>query len=167
MVEKGPKKTSTKADRPERRRTGGSRHRPDDYLSGHVHVVARLFRKVFDRRVSRFGLTRGQWFAMVWLYVEGAASQTRLAEVMDMDKVTVGGIVRRLEAKGLIDRAVDRTDERRRVIRLSPRAQPLTDALFDEVDRLHDEALAGLDKKDQAALAGLLLKVQENLSGLD
>lgn len=74
--------------------------------------VARLMRTIFDRRVKTLGLTRPQWLALVRLKRRPGASQSELADMMEIERAPAGKIVDRLEERGWIERRTDPGDRR-------------------------------------------------------
>ena len=79
-----------------------------------VHDVSRIRRTVFDQRVKQLGITRAQWSALSALSrhkVEGTI-QSHLARELEVGKVTIGGLIDRLEASGIVERKTDAEDRR-------------------------------------------------------
>lgn len=79
-----------------------------------VHDVSRIRRTVFDQRVKQLGVTRAQWSALSALSrheVEGTI-QSHLARELEVGKVTIGGLIDRLEASGIVERKTDAEDRR-------------------------------------------------------
>src|SRR6187549_1971956 len=75
--------------------------------------VARLIRRVFDRRAMHLGLTRAQWRAMHRIERSPGLSQTQLAEDLDLEAIAVGRVVDRLVREGYVERRADPADRRR------------------------------------------------------
>ena len=74
--------------------------------------VTLLFRKHFDRRAVKFGLTRAQWRATKVLYHREGLRQTELAEFLEMEPIAVGRVIDRLQAAGFVERRHDPKDRR-------------------------------------------------------
>ena len=67
-----------------------------------VHDVSRMRRTLFDQSVKPLGITRAQWWALANLSrheTEGMI-QSDLARLLEVGKVTVGGLIDRLEGSG-------------------------------------------------------------------
>jgi DNA-binding MarR family transcriptional regulator len=77
-----------------------------------VHDVARLLRTTFDRRVKSLGLTRSQWWVLNHLFRNDGTTQSELAEILEVEKATLGRLLDRLEQKGWIRRKADAGDRR-------------------------------------------------------
>jgi MarR family transcriptional regulator, transcriptional regulator for hemolysin len=79
-----------------------------------VRDVARMYRTLFDQKVKELGITRAQWSALATLSrheIEGTI-QSDLARELEVGKVTIGGLIDRLEASGLVMRRSDAADRR-------------------------------------------------------
>jgi MarR family transcriptional regulator for hemolysin len=79
-----------------------------------VHDLSRMRRTLFDQFVKPLGLTRAQWWALANLSrheTEGMI-QSDLARQLKVGKVTVGGLIDRLEASGQVERRADPIDRR-------------------------------------------------------
>jgi MarR family transcriptional regulator, transcriptional regulator for hemolysin len=79
-----------------------------------VRDVARMYRTLFDQQVKELGITRAQWSALATLSrheIEGTI-QSDLARELEVGKVTIGGLIDRLEASGMVMRRSDAADRR-------------------------------------------------------
>jgi MarR family transcriptional regulator, transcriptional regulator for hemolysin len=79
-----------------------------------VRDVARMYRTLFDQKVKELGITRAQWLALSALSrheLEGTI-QSDLARELEVGKVTIGGLIDRLEASGTVERRADAEDRR-------------------------------------------------------
>src|SRR5271156_2655542 len=90
-----------------------------------LHDVARLIRTRFDQRARAFGMTRAQWIILARLERQPNISQNEMAAICEVEPITVGRLVDRLEAHGLVQRCPDPTDRRVRRLRLLPAAKPI------------------------------------------
>ena len=64
-----------------------------------LNDVARLMRLVYDRRVKDLGLTRAQWWVLTHLFRSNGVSQTELAEMLEVEKPTLGRLIDRLKQR--------------------------------------------------------------------
>jgi DNA-binding MarR family transcriptional regulator len=90
-----------------------------------VNDTARLIGTYADRIARRNGMTKAQWVLMLKLARHPGLSQKDLADMMEVEPITVGRLVDRLEARGLVARDPDEQDRRIWRIRLLPAAEPL------------------------------------------
>jgi len=132
-----------------------------------VHDVARLLRTTFDRRVKSLGLTRSQWWVMNHLFRNDGATQSELAEILDVEKATLGRLLDRLEQKGWIRRKADAGDRRAKRVFLTEEVEPALKAMRAAAAELRRDALAGLSTEDQRRFVDALLAVKANLGRMD
>ena len=137
--------------------------RPDHNLGFLVHDVARLMRVAYDRRARALGLTRSQWWVLNHLYFNEGITQSELADLLDVEKPTLGRLLDRLEAKGWIERRADRHDRRAKRVYLTGEVQALMRALRSIAAGLRNDALDGMDARAQRQLFDSLLLIKANL----
>ena len=77
-----------------------------------LHEVARLLRRRFEQNARDFGLTRSQWQVLAYLANNEGINQSGLADLLEIEPITLGRIVDRLQARGLIERHPDPSDRR-------------------------------------------------------
>jgi DNA-binding MarR family transcriptional regulator len=139
---------------------------PDEHIGFMISDVARLMRTVFDRRVRRLGLTRAQWLALTRLHRRPGASQSELAEMMEVEKATVGRLVDRLEAKGWVERRAQAGDRRVNRVYLTSEALRLHKRIWHIAETTVEDALAQLSRREAAQLRKLLGHVKSRLIGM-
>lgn len=134
----------------------------DDFIGVVISDVARLLRTAFDRRVRGMGLTRAQWLLLTRLHRRPGASQTEIADMMEIERASAGRLIERLEAKGWVQR---RGGDDRRVKRvyLTPEAERVHKRIWRIAEANVDAALADLSARESAELMRLLGRVKKNL----
>jgi MarR family transcriptional regulator for hemolysin len=125
--------------------------------------VARLLRTHADQKAAQYGMTRAQWAVLVRLARFEGIKQTELAEMLDLQPITLTRLLDRLCENELIERRPDPEDRRAKRLYLRPAAQPVLDRLADLGEELMGTALAGLDRPAIEALLASLVVVKENL----
>jgi len=125
--------------------------------------VARLMRTVFDRRVKTLGLTRPQWLALVRLKRRPGASQSELADLMEIEKAPAGKIVDRMQEKGWVERRPDPTDRRINRIYLTDRGERVHAAISPVAASTVNDSLADLTEEERAKLTDLLSVIKSRL----
>ncbi|GAP64901.1 transcriptional regulator [Mizugakiibacter sediminis] len=132
-----------------------------------INDVTCLFRKHFDRRATRFGMTRAQWRAVKRLYVSEGITQAELADRLEMDPIAVGRVIDRLQAGGFVERRADPADRRRWRLHLTARARAVA-ADMEEISRgLRGEATRGIPGVDVEKFVEVLERMKDNLQALD
>ena len=129
-----------------------------------LHDLARLVRKRYEQRARPLGLTRAQWQVLAYLQRHEGINQSGLAELLEIEPITIARLLDRMAEAGLVERRADPADRRARRLFLTERARPVLErgrALGDEV---RAEAFAGLDAVERENLIDMLLRVRGNLS---
>lgn len=127
--------------------------------------VARLITREYDRRVRDLNLTRSQWWVLVYLIRYDGVNQTELAELLDIGKVALGGLLDRLESKGWVERRSDAKDRRAKRVYLTDDVRPLINEMTERARVMHRELTQGMPKERQDAFVALLQDTKANLSG--
>src|SRR3954469_11534892 len=96
-----------------------------------LHDLARLMRTRFDQWARAYGLTRAQGVILVRLDRQPGLSQNEMAALCEVEPITVGRLVDRLEARGFLERRADPSDRRIRRLHLLPAAAPILAAIQD------------------------------------
>ena len=128
-----------------------------------ISWIARMMRTRFDARARALGLTRAQWMMMVTIQLSEGATQSELASRLEINTVTAGRIIDRLEAAGWSERRQDRVDRRVNRLYLTPAAAPMLESLAEVGAEEERVSLRGIDLAEQAVLADLLDRMVANL----
>jgi DNA-binding MarR family transcriptional regulator len=129
-----------------------------------LHEVARLLRKRFEQISRRSALTRSQWQALAYLAHNEGINQSGLAELLDVEPITLSRILDRLEACGLIERHPHRSDRRVWILRLAPAGQLKLMQARELGEIARREALTGLSEADGMHLLETLKVLKFNLT---
>ncbi|MFL6741083.1 MAG: MarR family winged helix-turn-helix transcriptional regulator [Sphingomicrobium sp.] len=129
-----------------------------------IGETAHALRKAFDRRAVGLGVTRAQWKVLFRLERQPGLRQIELADMLDIEPITLSRIVDRLEEAGLVERVADPTDRRAWRLHVTARAQPLIEKLRRVADEMISEAFAGIDEKDIESPRQVLRRARENAS---
>ena len=129
--------------------------------------VSRLIRRTFDQRAKAIGVTRPQWRVLTALIRHESISQVALAEMLELDAMTLCRMIDRLEKSELIERRPNPDDRRAWQLFLTPNAKSLIEQLLPIGEELLKGALEGISERDQQKLYALLEQVRGNLSSID
>jgi MarR family transcriptional regulator for hemolysin len=125
--------------------------------------VSRLIRREFNRRAEELDLTQAQWRALAHLSHQEGLKQAALAERLEVQPITLGRQIDRLEAAGWVVRRPDPDDRRCVRLFLTPKAKPLIERIWALAREIREEALAGLDAPAREHLLNTLCAVRANL----
>jgi MarR family transcriptional regulator, transcriptional regulator for hemolysin len=129
-----------------------------------LHDVARLLKKRFEQNSHGSGLTRSQWQVLTYLAQNESINQARLAELIEIEPITLGRLVDKLEAMGLIERHPHPTDRRTWLLHLMPAARPKLEQVREVGEVIRSEALAGVSEDDRRRLLKTLQALRANLA---
>ena len=129
-----------------------------------LNDVARLLRTRFDQRARTYGMTRAQWIILARLQRQPGISQNEMAAICEVEPITVGRLVDRLESRGLVERRSDPADRRIRRLHLLPAAEPILAEITRYRDVLLKQITAGVDEKMLNGLVDALLQLKDNLT---
>lgn len=126
--------------------------------------TARLIGTFADRVARRQGMTKAQWVVMLRIERHPGLSQKDLAEMMEVEPITVGRLVDRLEARGLVAREADGQDRRIWRLRLTPAARPLLRIIGGHRADIAAMIAAGIGKETARAMQKGLEQVKANVT---
>jgi MarR family transcriptional regulator, transcriptional regulator for hemolysin len=139
------------------------RHPDKRELAFAINDVGRLLRTFADHEAGRFGMTRAKWAVLARLDRFEGLKQAELAEMLDLQPISLTRLLDGLCANGLIERRADPDDRRAKRLFLTPAARPLLDRLTDLGEELMGSVLVGLDTSQVASLLAGLTTIKENL----
>jgi len=128
-----------------------------------LHDLARHLRLEADRRASAYGLTRAQWVILHWLERQPGLSQKELAEIVEVEPITIGRLIDRLEARDMVERRADPEDRRIWRLHLKPPALPVLAELRGEREEMLRSVAEGIDPAILPILKEGLARMKTNV----
>ena len=128
-----------------------------------LNDVARLLRKRFEQNARGLGLTRAQWQVLSVIGRNEGFQQRALADILEVEPITLGRILDRLESADLIERRRHVTDRRVWQLYLKPKALPLIEQMREIGNLTRIEAFAGVSETDLDTLLRILTETKTNL----
>jgi MarR family transcriptional regulator for hemolysin len=125
--------------------------------------VARMLRTYADQRGRQFGISRAQWVVLIRLDRQEGLKQSELAEILDLQPISLTRLLDRLAESGLIERRPDPNDRRANRLFLMPAARPLLLRLAELGTDMMETVLEGIDAQANERLLNDLEKVKDNL----
>ncbi|MDE2512638.1 MAG: MarR family transcriptional regulator [Alphaproteobacteria bacterium] len=129
-----------------------------------LHEAARLLSKRFDQKARAIGLTRAQCSVLFRLSMQEGMNQARLAELMEMEPISLARLLDRMEQAGWVERRADPADRRARRLYMTAKAKPVLERMLAVGLETRGEALAGISQADRDRMIDLLIQVRRNLS---
>lgn len=138
---------------------------PSRTLGFVLNDVARLMRKRFEQRAraASLGLTRAQAAVLANLARQEGINQAALAQILELEPITLARLLDRLQAARLIERRADPKDRRAHLLYLTEAAYPLLDRIFALASEVREDALAGVAEADRGRLLDILIGMKANL----
>jgi MarR family transcriptional regulator for hemolysin len=127
----------------------------------------RVMRRHFDRRMRPMGFTQAQWRALLRLDSNPGISQVGLADLLEMQPISLMRILERMEAAGLVERQPDPNDRRAVKLFLTEAARPTLKIMHEVADEIRAAAIKGVSDADQDHLTAVLQRMRANINALD
>ena len=139
---------------------------PSRTLGFVINDVARLMRKRFEQRAraASLGLTRAQAAVLANLARQEGINQVSLAQILELEPITLARLLDRLQAARLIERRPDPKDRRAHLLYLTDAAFPLLDRIFALAAVVREDALAGVAEPQRSLLLDTLIAMKANLT---
>lgn len=137
---------------------------PHDSMGFLLHDVSRLMRKNFKRRgVEGMDLTQTHLRVLAHLSRNEGLNQAALADILEIQPITLTRLIDRLEEGNLVERRRDPDDRRAQRLFLTKAAAPIMEQLWKMVADMHEEALAGLSTAVRVGIIKALQTMKNNL----
>ena len=125
--------------------------------------VARMLKTYADQRARQFGISRAQWTVLIRLDRCEGLKQSELAEMLDLQPISLTRLLDRLAANVLIERRPDPHDRRANRLYLTPAARPLIEELSHLGEDMMTTVLEGIDDASREQLLRELGVMKDNL----
>ena len=140
---------------------------PDRSLGVLISDVAKMLRRSFDRRLQSLGLTQAQWRAIVNISRTEGMSQTALADCLEIQPITVGRLIDRMETAGWVERRGHPLDRRAVQLYLTPKCQPILEEIHARANDMMAECVVGMPATAQKQVFDNLQRIKQNLVTAD
>jgi DNA-binding MarR family transcriptional regulator len=129
-----------------------------------LHDAARAVRRAFEERSAEFGLSSAQWRMMVHVCKQGSAPQSRFADLLEIEPISVSRLLDRMEGQGWVTREHDPHDRRVRLVLPTVKALQAFDHIKIIADDVYGQALSGLSEDERRILMAGLSAIITNLA---
>ena len=137
-----------------------------DSLGALLVDITRMMRRAFQQRMTGSDLTLAQARVLVYVARREGLRQIELAELLEVQPITLARLIDQLVETGLVERRADPDDRRAYQIHLRPAATPHLVTIEQVMASIRSEAMHGLDSQQAAALLGGLRVMRSNLASL-
>lgn len=134
-----------------------------------IHDVSRLRRTVIDKALKPLGITRSQWWVLSNLARNSSHEmvQTELANVLDIGKVALGGLLDRLEASGYIERKADPADRRAKRVVMTRKGEEVLEQMQEQGTDLNRETLRDITEAEVRLAEDIMHRMKKRLIEMD
>jgi len=129
--------------------------------------TSRLYVQRFEQRAGALGLTLSQCKVLIYLAEHEGISQVQLAELTELEPMTLVRVLDRMESDGWLERRNDPADRRARRLYLKSKGKPLVDQIWHVVDLTRREAFVGIPRKHADLIIESLEKIRNNFASLE
>ncbi len=135
----------------------------NENLFSKIGDLSRQARRSFDARARQIGVTRQQWQVLVTLRRNEGVNQGGLADLLDVEPISVCRMVDRLQEADLVERRPDPADRRSWRLFLTAKAEELLAQLRPLADQMEAQALEGISPAQRDDLYRMLDTIRQNL----
>jgi DNA-binding MarR family transcriptional regulator len=136
----------------------------DESIGSILADVSRLMRRSFDARARDIGVTRPQWQVLIALARHEGVKQSLLAEILDVEPITICRMIDRLQEASLVERRPDPADRRAWCLFLTDKARGVIDQLRPLATEMFEVALEGVSTVERSNMINTLDRIRQNLS---
>jgi DNA-binding MarR family transcriptional regulator len=127
-------------------------------------ILGRKYVQRFEQNARELALTLPQCKVLVLLEKNQGLNQAKLAELADIEPMSMVRMLDRMESNGLLVRRADPGDRRARCLYLTSKAKPLLDEIWRFSDLTRSEIFLGIGRESRTALIQLMEKMHDNIS---
>jgi MarR family transcriptional regulator, transcriptional regulator for hemolysin len=130
-----------------------------------IHDVSRLRRTALDKALRPLGITRSQWWVLGNLSRHDGSGmrQIELSKVMDIGKVTLGGLIDRLEASGYVERRPEPGDRRANRVVMTPKGIGLLARIQKVTKSVNARIMTGIAADEVLCAESVLHRMKQRL----
>jgi DNA-binding MarR family transcriptional regulator len=138
----------------------------DRHIGWLLSDTARLWRKRYEQkaRAQALGLTRAQAAVIAHLARREGINQAALAQILEIEPMTLVRLLDRLEGLGFVERRPDPNDRRARNLHLTEAASSMLEHIREVGAMVLEEACAGITPERRDLLCDILLEMKTNLA---
>ena len=140
-------------------------YKPEQSLGFVLNDVARLMRRNFNRRVQELDLTQAQSQVLIHISRNQGMKQSELADILEVQPISIGRLIDRMEAAGWVERRPDPSDRRAINLYLTDKAGPILTKMQKHGSAVRAQALNGISETEQEIMLRALFVMRKNLIG--
>jgi DNA-binding MarR family transcriptional regulator len=139
----------------------------DNSLTTLLSKSARLMSNRLNKNLLSHEVTAEQWAVLTSLWKQDGQTQQALANQANKNKASITHLIDNLEKRQLVERLVDESDRRHKLVHLTTEGSKLQESLTKVVNKTVKEMTADLDKKELKQCKRALKKMVDTLLETD
>jgi DNA-binding MarR family transcriptional regulator len=128
--------------------------------------TSRLLRNFIDHRAKTRGTTRAQWIVLFRLRQQEGLSQVDLADMLELQPISLVRLLDRLVEHGLLERRHDPKDRRANRLFLTARGRQLVDDLDSLRDAIATDVIHDMPAETVQTTLGALRDIKDRIKSL-
>ncbi len=128
-----------------------------------IGIISRALDSIANIEFKEYDLAKGQYLYLVRIVENPGVIQDRLAEMIKVDRTTAARAIKKLEAKGFIEKKMDNTNKKIKKLFPTKKGQKTFPFIIKEHHYSNEVALKGLTNQEKEQIASLLKRVKENI----
>lgn len=127
----------------------------DMSLGSLITTISRAHSAFLFKELEKLGITGGQYQFLVGLTHEDSITQEDLANNFHMNESTIARALRKLEDVGMVQREVDESNRRRKIITVTEKGRTTVN-IISKMDEKWEEKLGSLSDREKKELKEML-----------
>lgn len=128
-----------------------------------IGMISRALDSISNIEFKELDLTRGQYLYVVRICENPGIIQEKLAEMLKVDRTTVGRSIQKLEQKGFIEKRNDEYNRKIKKLFPTDKGMYVFSLIIRENKHSDRVALTGLSEEEVRTLLSLLERVRKNV----
>ena len=130
-----------------------------------LYLTAKEFTGIYNRKLKKLDLTYTQYIVMMYFWQKGSSNLKELSRTLMLDSSTLTPIIKKLEAKGFVQKKRSEKDERNLLLRLTPKGEQLKEESLDIPIQVGE--CVGITNEEMEQLRAITTKILENIRNCD
>ncbi|EDM67921.1 MULTISPECIES: MarR family transcriptional regulator [unclassified Moritella] len=128
------------------------------------YEISHVIRQRFNKQAESIGVTHSQWRVLVHLSENENCRQVDLADILNVKPITLARQIDLLEQLSLVKRLNDKEDRRVFRLKLTTKAKPIMQELWQIADSIENEICNMLSDEEKGVLSKLLITIKTQIS---
>lgn len=142
---------------------GNKKNKSNNSLTTLLSKSARLMSNQLNKNLLEHEVTSEQWAVLSSLWKKNGQTQQELADLANKNKASITHLIDNLEKRKLVERQVDESDRRNKLVYLTEEGTDLQESLTKVVSKTMKQITANVDKKELKQCRKALKKMVDTM----